>query len=346
MKKILSLTIAAGAMLTSASLTAEARDLTLVGWGGASQEVHRNVYFKPYAEKSGNAFVEDSYNGGLAKIKAMVDTKSVTWDAILVEDPDLIRGCEDGLFETIQWAKIGEKANYIDAAVSDCGVGSYVWSIALAYDGDALKMGPKNWADFWDVKKFPGKRGLRKGAKFNLEIALMADGVAPKDVYEVLASEEGQVRAFAKLDELKAHIQWWEAGAQPPEWLASGDVVMTTAYNGRVTNANKEGKNFKISWDGQIYAVDSWAIIKGSSNKDKAMEFVGFASAKDNQVKFPKGIPYGVTNKSAIEAIPANLSADLPTDKANLKNALANDTEFWIDFEEELNERFNSWAAK
>jgi len=345
-KKLLSATIAVGALVAGLSSTAQARDLTVVGWGGASQGVHRDVYFEPFTKTTGTAITEDSYNGGLAKIKAMVDTNSVTWDALLVEAPELLRGCENGLFEPLPWDKIGAKSDYIDAAVSECGVGSYVWSIALAYDGDALKDGPKNWADFWDVKKYEGKRGLRKGAKFNLEIALMADGVAPADVYEVLMTQEGQARAFAKLDELKPHIQWWEAGAQPPEWLASGDVVMTTAYNGRITNANKEGKNFKITWDGQVYAVDSWAVVKGSANKDKAFDFVAFASQKDNQVKFPVGIPYGVTNKAAINALPADLGAQLPTAEANLKNALKNDTEFWIDFEAELNERFNAWAAK
>jgi len=345
-RNFLSLAACAGVMMTTAAFDANARDLTVVGWGGASQEVHRNVYFDPFKKANGAALIEDSYNGGLAKIKAMVDTKSVTWDAILVEAPELLRGCENGLFEALPWDKIGEKSDFIDAAVSDCGVGSYVWSVALSYDGDVLKDGPKNWADFWDVKKFPGKRGLRKGAKFNLEIALMADGVAVDKVYEVLATSEGQARAFKKLDQLKANIQWWESGAQPAEWLASGDVVMTTAYNGRITNANKEGKNFQITWDGQIYAVDSWAVVKGSENKDAAINFVSFASAKDNQVKFPEGIPYGVTNRGAIAALPAALGNQLPTAEANLKNALASNTEFWIDYEDELNERYNSWAAK
>lgn len=346
LKKLLSLTIGASALLASGSFDVQARDLTLVGWGGASQIVHRDVYFAPYSAKSGNAVVEDSYNGGLAKIKAMVDTKSVTWDAVLAEAPDLLRGCEDGLFEPINWSQIGDKSNYIDAGVSECGVGSYVWSVVMAYDGNALKDAPTSWADFWDVKKYPGKRGLRKGAKFTLEIALMADGVAAKDVYGILETEEGKKRAFAKLDELKEHIQWWESGSQPPEWLASGDVVMASSYNGRISAANKEGKNFKISWDGQIYAVDSWAVVKGSSNTKKAMEFVGFASQAENQVKFPSGIPYGVTQKVAISNIPANVAVDLPTHEKNLKNALNSGTEFWIDFEEELNERFNSWAAK
>jgi len=98
-KKLLSVTIAAGALVAGLSVNAQARDLTVVGWGGASQEVHRNVYFDPFSKKSGVALTEDSYNGGLAKIKAMVDTNSVTWDALLVEAPELLRGCENGLFE-------------------------------------------------------------------------------------------------------------------------------------------------------------------------------------------------------------------------------------------------------
>lgn len=108
-KKMLSVTIAAGALVAGLSVNAQARDLTVVGWGGASQEVHRNVYFDPFSKKSGVALTEDSYNGGLAKIKAMVDTNSVTWDALLVEAPELLRGCENGLFEPMAWDTIGKK---------------------------------------------------------------------------------------------------------------------------------------------------------------------------------------------------------------------------------------------
>ena len=142
--------------------------------------------------------------------------------------------------------------------MGECGVGTIVWAHVIAYDADRIKgEGPKNWADFWNVKKWPGKRALRKNAKPSLEIALLADGVPASDVYKVLSSEAGVQRAFKKLDELKPHLQWWEAGAQPPQWLASGDVIMTSAYNGRISAAIKEGRNFKIVWTGQNYAVDS-----------------------------------------------------------------------------------------
>lgn len=341
-------TLALAAVLggTVAAGGAAARDLTVVSWGGAYQDAQRQVYFEPFKQATGKALLEDSYNGGLAKIKSMVETNTVTWDVIQVEAPELVRGCEEGLFETVDWSKVGGKGNFIPAAVSDCGVGTIVWSVVLAYDGARLKDGPKSWADLFDAQKFPGKRALRKGAKFTLEIALLADGVAPADVYETLGTSEGVDRAFRKLDTIKSHIQWWEAGAQPPEWLAAGDVIMSSAYNGRITAANKEGKNFKIVWDGQIYALDSWAVVKGSENADAALEFIEFASRPENQKNLPPIIPYGPTHVKAVAQTDPKVVPDLPTAPANLENGLANNTEFWVEYEEELNERFNAWAAR
>ena len=150
-------------------------------------------------------------------------------------------GCEEGLYEPIDWDAVGGKDQFIDAAVDDCGVGTIVWSTVLAYDGDKITDDPpQSWADFWDTEKYPGQaRACAGGPKYTLEFALMADGVAPAEVYEVLRTPEGVDRAFAKLDEIKDDIIWWEAGAQPPQLLASGEVVMTSAYNGRISAANK-----------------------------------------------------------------------------------------------------------
>src|SRR5690606_36114439 len=161
-------------------------------------------------------------------VKVMVDTGSVSWDVVELEMPELSRACDEGLLEEVREVPgIAQVApELLDGALHDCGVGFFVWSTVLAYNADKLATAPTGWGDFWDVEKFPGKRGLRKGAMYTLEFALMADGVAPDEVYTVLATQAGQDRAFAKLDELKPNIQWWEAGAQPPQYLASGDVVM------------------------------------------------------------------------------------------------------------------------
>ena len=325
---------------------AQAADLTVISFGGANKAAQEKAYYAPFTKATGIKVVGGEYNGEMAKVKAMVDTKSVSWDVLEVESPELARGCDEGMFEKLDYSKIGNKADFVPGAAQSCGVGIFVWSTVLAYNADKLKVGPSGWKDFWDVKKFPGKRGMRKGAKYTLEVALMADGVAAKDVYKVLATPAGVDRAFKKLDQLKPNIQWWEAGAQPPQYLVSGDVVMSSAYNGRIANTQKEGKNLKIVWAGGMYDFDSWAIPKGSPNKDAALKFIAFASKPENQKGYSEQIAYGPTNKKAVPLLDKRLVADLPTAPQNIKSGVAVDVAFWADYGEALEQRFNAWAAK
>jgi putative spermidine/putrescine transport system substrate-binding protein len=324
-----------------------ARDLTVVSWGGAYQDAQKQVYFTPFQEQTKINMHDESWDGGIGVLRAKVEGGNANWDVIQVESEELQLGCEEGLYEHLDWSKIGGEDAYLKAAVSECGVGAILYNFILAYDGDKMKDGPKNWADFFDLTKFPGKRGLRKGPKTNLEFALMADGVPPGEVYSVLATDSGVDRAFAKLDSIKSETIWWEAGAQPPQLLASGEVAMTAAYNGRISAANqKDKKNFKIVWRDSLFTIDSWVILKGTENLDQAYAFLNFVGEAKNQKSLPEYISYGVTNKSASDEIKADLLPDLPTNPQNLKEATQIDTAFWLENLDRLNERFNKWAAK
>lgn len=225
----------------AAAAQAQSQSLTVISFGGATKAAQEQAYFKPFERSGGGQVVAGEYNGEMAKVKAMVDVGKVSWDVVEVESPELLRGCDEGLFERLDPARFGDPAQFVPGTFSECGVATYVWSMVMAYDSTKLARAPQSWADFWNVREFPGKRGLRKGAKYTLEVALLADGVKAEDLYKVLATPEGVSRAFAKLDQLKPNIQWWEAGAQPPQWLAAGDVVMSAAYNGRIAAAQKEG---------------------------------------------------------------------------------------------------------
>ncbi|WP_028535230.1 ABC transporter substrate-binding protein [Paludibacterium yongneupense] len=324
-----------------------ATDLTLISFGGSNKDAQVKAYYGPFQKTSGVHLVTGEYNGEMAKIKAMVEAGNIGWDVVEVETPELIRGCDEGLFEKLDWSQIGNKKDFVPAAVSQCGAGIFVWSTALTYNAAKLKGTPTGWKDFWDLKKFPGKRGLRKGAKYTLEFALLADGVKPADVYKVLATKAGVDRAFKKLDQIKPAIQWWDAGAQPAQFLASGDVVMSSAYNGRIALAQKDGnKNLKIVWGGSIYDVDSWAIVKGSPKKAEALKYIAFASKPQYQKIYSENIAYGPTNVKALPLLSKAVQADLPTAAANIKNAMALNVQFWVDNGEELEQRFNAWAAK
>jgi len=341
--KLKTLALAAAAALALPVLAQT--QITVVNFGGANGNAQKKAFYEPI-EKAGVKVVPVEYNGEQAKIKAMVETKKVTWDVVEVESPDVTRGCDEGLFEKIDYSKVAPKGDFLPAAVNECGVGIFVWSTVMAYNADKLKTPPTTWADFWDVRKFPGKRGMRKGARYNLEFALMADGVKPADVYKVLATKEGADRAFKKLGELKPNIQWWEAGAQPPQFLVAGDVALTTAFNGRIDAAQREGKNLKITWTGGIYDLDYWAIPKGSPNKDAAMKFIAFASSPDAQAEYAKNIAYGPTNTKSLARLDPKVLANLPTAPENAKTALQFSVKFWADQGEELEKRFASWATQ
>lgn len=339
---------------------ASAAELTVVSWGGAYTKSQVKAYHEPYTAMTGTKIKSEDYNGGLAEIKAQVEAGNVTWDLVDVELSDAVRACDEGLVEPIDPSILppapdGTPAtdDFLPGTITDCAIGEIVWSTVYAYDKSQLSNGPKTINDFFDTANFPGKRGMRKSPKANLEMALMADGVAPADVYATLATPEGVDRAFAKLDSIKDSTIWWEAGAQPPQMLADGEVVMTTAYNGRVFNAvATEGKPFEVVWDGQVWDLDLWVIPKGAPNKDEALKFVAFSTDTQRLADQASWISYGPVRKSSVPLIGKHAEAGIemgphmPTAPENFKNALQNDFEFWADYQDELNERFNAWLAQ
>ncbi|AFQ51120.1 ABC transporter substrate-binding protein [Burkholderia cepacia] len=325
---------------------AMANELTVVSYGGPSKIAQADAYYTPFENATGNRVNATEWNGEMGKIKAMVDTRSVTWDVVQVEAPSLRRGCEEGLFEKLDKNIVERSADFVPGTVSPCGVGILVWAMTMAYNADKVKTAPSSWQDFWDVKKYPGKRGMVKSAEYNLEIALMADGVPTKDVYKVLSTKDGVDRAFKKLDQLKSHIQWWEAGAQPPQYLAAGDVVMSTTWSGRIPAARQEGVNLKNVWTGNIYGIDSWAIPKGSKNKKIAEQFIRFTEQPEQQKIYSSRLFYGPTNIKTNAMLAPKVVAEMSSSPQNLQTALALDAKFWVENGEDLEQRFRAWATK
>ncbi len=354
MKKLLVLSTALSVVAFGASA-----DVTVMSWGGAYGAAQTEGHLKPFTAETGIATTMVDSDNPATPIKAMVEANNVTVDVASVEYADAIRLCDEGVLEPIDMAMLppgddGTPAaeDFIPGAVTDCGVSTDVWATVFAYDTTKFPDGPKTAADFFDLQKFPGKRGLHKGAKAVLEFALMADGVAPADVYATLSTPEGVDRAFAKLDTIKDQVVWWEAGAQAPQLLADGEVAMTTAYNGRIFNAAvAEGKPFQIVWDGQIYENEMYVVPKGAPNKDEAMKFIAYATSTKGERQQAQHISYGPARKSSmIEPIiyidgKTEMGPNVPTAPENMTNALGSSFEFWVDKDAEMNERFNAWLA-
>lgn len=351
-KATLSLTgfaVAAATAVGLAATPAQAEDMVFVSWGGAYQAAQREAYLKPFAKDTGINVIEEEYSGEIAKIKAMVDAGDVTWDVVDVDFNTAVAGCDQGIFEELDYERIGQDPERFEPnAALDCAVGTIVYSTIYAYDADVITSNPPTKiADLFDIETWPGKRALQKSAFVNMEWALLADGVPMDEVYEMLETEEGIARAFAKLDTIKDHVVWWEAGAQPPQLLSDGEVVMASAWNGRIFDAAKnEGKNFVIVWDAQGFDYDYFAIPKGTPRLDTAYKYLAYASTPEIMATQSNFISYGPPNKDAVQYINPDILKDLPTAPENAANVLYVDGYWWADHREDLEKRFAAWLAQ
>lgn len=335
----------AATALSARMAWAQGRDLTVVSWGGAYQDAQREAYFRPWMTSRSQRMLEETWHGGIGVLRERVASGSNTWDVVQVDGEELLIGCAEGLFERLDWDAIGGRDAYVPEAVHDCGVGAILYAVVLAWDRDRLQTSPRGWADLFDTARIPGRRGLRRNPKTTLEIALLADGVPPGDIYRVLGTEAGTERAFRKLDAIRPHLSWWDRGSQPPQWLAAGDVVLAAAYNGRIAAANAEaGGNIGIIWEGNLTSMGFWAVMRGTPNRMRAHDFLNFVGQAPIQAALPIRIPYAVTARGV--TLPPEVTAQLPTAPARAASTFRIDDRFWLEHLDRLTRRFEAWLGR
>ncbi|MSP02749.1 MAG: extracellular solute-binding protein [Acetobacteraceae bacterium] len=318
--------------------------LTIVTRGEASQAAVADVYAQPFTAATEISVRLDSWDGGLDTLKARAAENG--WDLVQVDADELAAGCADGTFEKLDWPAIGGKDHYQPMAISDCGVGAVVNNMALAWDREKFQATP-NWADFWDVAKIPGKRGLAKNVRGALEFALLADGVAPNDVYKTLGSADGIDRAFRKLDQLKPYIVWWQTPSDAAKILGSGDVLMTATPSGVIATANRtEKRNFGIQFTASLYEPRSWAIMKGGQNLREARQFLYVTGAPSMQARLFRASGDIGLAKGVNDWLTPEQQAMSPTFQANASVALRVDNGFWRDNLAKLRVRFETLLAQ
>ncbi len=349
------LSLLAAAITFSATLagTAMAEQMTVVSFGGAYGAAQQKHMIDPFTEKTGHKILFENYSGGIAEIKAQVESGNILWDVVDIEVIDLERACSEGLLEVFPHDTLPAGDDGVAAAAdfapealaNECGVGNIVWTVLFAYNNDTIKGGkPSKIGDLFDTTTFPGKRALRKRPQVNMEWALLADGVPAGDIYDVLSTDEGQQRAFDKLTSIKQDIVWFDSWSQAPQLLNDGGAVMVQSANGRIFSAIRDDKkNFEMVWDSHVYDLDVWAIVKGSKKKALAEEFIRFATSSKPEAGMQE-VAYGPTRQSSYAYVDKAVLSKLPS--AHLKEGIQASGEFWADYGESLGEKFNEWLLK
>ena len=338
-----------------------AASLTVISWGGSYGEAITKAYLEPFTAATGIEVRLDDYSGGLAQVRAQVETGNVHWDVVDLEMADAVAGCDEGILEPIDVALLAPGPDGTPAAedflpdtLLECGVGMLFYSTVYAYNAARLTgAAPATIDDFFDLERFPGRRGMRRAPFANLEFALLADGVPLDQVYAALDTPEGLARAFRKLDTIKDQVVWWETGAQPPQMLADGEVVMTTAFNGRIFNAQVlEDQPFVIVWDGQVVDIGPIGIVAGTPDLEAALALVEFASRASSMAAVGRYIAYSPARRSGLPLITTHADAGIdmnphmPTWSGHTGRTLQNDWAWWSDHMDELSERFSAWLAR
>ena len=318
--------------------------LTVTSWGGAYTKSQEEAFFKPFAKQTGTKILQDEWDGSTAKLKGMVETGQVTWDIVDVEPSHALQGCDEGWLETIDYSKLGGKDAFIDGAAMDCAVATIVFGTIYAYDAAKFPNGgPTTMADLFDTAKFPGPRALRKSPKTTLEFALIADGVKPSEVYDVLGTPAGVDRAFKKLDTIKKNTIFWETNSQSQQLFTDGEVTCGLILNGRAYDAIKKGAKIALEWNQNIQSVDYLVVPKGSKRLEIAMALIDSMTVAENQAKVANLIAYSPTNPQAFASIDKEVAPWLSTNPDNAKQGFIINAEYWRDNLQKLQERWESW---
>jgi len=307
---------------------------------GPARDAAAKFFVRPYAEATGTVLTLLQFDGSLDAAKALAGAGKA--DLALVDGPTLTAGCRAQLFARIDWSGLGRE-RFLGQAATDCGAGAFLSATVLAWDQTKLHATP-SWSDFWDVARFPGRRGLQKAARRNLEFALLADGVSQADIYRTLRSAEGIDRAFRKLDQLKPYIEWWDQPGQPAQFLASGKVLMTTAPSATLPSGTKS--HLGLQWTGCLDEVTSWAVLHAAPHLRGAMALIRIASDAARQAEFAKATDLGPSTGTGFSLLPEAARGLNPSAPAHLQSCTAIDEAFWLDSGDKLEARFSAWLSK
>jgi putative spermidine/putrescine transport system substrate-binding protein len=356
------LTIAAGMSFADGHM---ADEMTIVSWGGAYSNSQQKAYHDPYMENTGVKIINDESSAeAVSKLRAMKEAGNVTWDVVDVVASDALRLCDEGLAMEIDAdtmladAPDGTKASedFGDLLVGDCFIPQIVYSTTIGYRTDLVgDTPPSKICDIFDTEAYPGKRSLEKRPIGNMEWALLCDGVEKAEIYDVLETAEGQQQALDKLATIKDDVIWWSAGADTPQLLADGEVVMGSTYNGRLFSLIEEqDQPVGMLWDAQVFDLDGWIIPTGLSpeRQARALDYIMFATDTQRLADQSKYIAYGPARKSSAPLVGqhAELGIDMaphmPTDPENAKNTFLYNYEFWADYRDDIDAKFQAWLVQ
>jgi putative spermidine/putrescine transport system substrate-binding protein len=323
--------VAAASGIFSTGSAGAAPTLIVADPGGEWQEAARAAFYAPFQAATGTAVRFTSRPSlplpqPLSQLDAAELAHNVQWDVTELPDYLMYLGGKTGLLQPIDTSGM-DTAGMLEGALTPYGVGIGARATIMAYSARKWPagQGPKSWADFWDVARFPGRRAMSGIGYGPLEFALLADGVPADELYPLDIE-----RALLKLSEIKPHVEvWWTSGAQQEQLMRDGAVDLIQGRNDRLEGGVAGGAPFHLEWNQGLYQWEGWAVPKGAPDAAEAAKFIAFAMRAKQQAIFAEHIAYGPANGGALALIPTEKQVTLPTYPPNLKQLTRTNAE-WL----------------
>jgi putative spermidine/putrescine transport system substrate-binding protein len=334
--------------LPSGVVAKDKGELVISSWGGIFEKAQRKAHFDPFEKETGIKVIAVT-QPSISKVKAMVESGNVEWDIVYIAGGIFMPLLKQGLLEKIDYSYFDQTTldQLYEEAKRPFAVGSFYFSVVMAYStetfpGDSY---PKSWAEFWDVKKFPGPRTLTDMSTDGggWEFALLADGVPKDKLYDNPDIE----RAFKKLTEIKPHVaKWWRQGQQPPQMLIDKEIVAGSAYNGRIERVKQQGAPVAYHWNGGKLYLEYVCIPKGAPNYENAMKFIAWHTRADKQAAFARAYTNGPVNAKAFDELPDDIKRRAPSYPPNKEKQFFINQDWFADNAERVVERWNKWILE
>jgi putative spermidine/putrescine transport system substrate-binding protein len=314
---------------------AQASEIVVCNWGGAAVDAFQEAFGAPFTEKSGIPVVIDGAGPAIGSIRAMVESGAVTWDATDGGMVDAVVLGAGGYATPIDYT-IVDRTKVSEGFAAEFGVGNYTFSNVLAYN--AAEVGaapPAGWVDFFDTAKFPGKRTMCKWIQGQLETALIADGVAPADLYPLDVD-----RAFEKIRPLLPDLIFWEGGAESQQLFRDGEVVMGNIWHTRANLLHKENADYTWTWNENVLLASAWSVPKGNPAGPAVFEFIDSSLDPEGQITLLRLMGNGPTNPAALALMTEEDLAVYPLAPANAENNIPLQAAWYAENEADVQNRF------
>jgi putative spermidine/putrescine transport system substrate-binding protein len=331
------------AMASPQPLPAQAEELRIFTFGGSYNDFLKKVVVDPFEKATGIKVTLDSWSMKIGQIRTMVESGAVTADLIVGDPWDAAAGCDEGILDKIDPSFLGDLSDMRPGSVIPCGIGSHMFTVTFTWDKDKTPNAPKDMAGFFDIKKYPGKRSLTSRLYTTFEYALLADGVPPDQIYNVLRQPDGIERVFKVLDPMKDQIVWWDAAQISVTTLANNEVAYSLVPINRYFNAVLNDKrNWETTWDHFAYGYDTWFIPKGAPNKENAIKFLQYMMDPKRLGELATLFVTPPARISALQYMDPQVSKRIDFNKGPIPM----DVSFWADHLDSFNKKFEAWQQK